>query len=97
MRPAGVFLLWVVILCGTASAEVTVWLTEPGAGLPIFGEVEVVAEARGTGEAVVSVEVFLDGRSVGKLARPLGLDKARIRPWTTAAGGRWRWICAAAG
>lgn len=70
MRPAGVFLLWVVILGGPATAEVTVRLTEPRAGLPVFGKVEVTAKATATGEDVLSVEFFLDGRSVGKLAQP---------------------------
>ncbi len=74
MRAVGVFLLWVAILCGAAGAEVTVRLIEPGEGQPVFGEVEVVIEAYATDEEVSSVEVFLDGRSVGELARP---------PWRT--------------
>ncbi len=70
MRPAGILLLWVAVLGGTAAAEVSVRLTEPGAELPVFGQVEVVAEAHATGEDLLSVEVFFDGRSVGRLARP---------------------------
>ena len=57
-----------------AGAEVTVRLIEPSAGLPVFGEVGLVAEARGDGEEVLWVEFSLDGRPLARLAEP---------PWRT--------------
>ena len=70
MKRAGIGLLCWLAACGAARAEVTVKLTEPRAGAPVFGEMEVAAEVHGEGEEVLWVEFTLDGRRLGRLAQP---------------------------
>lgn len=53
-----------------AAAGLEVAIVSPAAGVPVFGEVEVVAQVRPPGAAVGKVEFYLDGRRIGVVERP---------------------------
>jgi len=58
------------LLAGIASgADLEVRILSPAAGRPAIGEVEVVADVLGAGPTT-TVELILDGRSLGRLDRP---------------------------
>lgn len=71
---ASAILAWACLVCVTSAAiagDFDVWIASPEPSVPVFGEVEIVAEILGRDDAeMAELQFFVDGQSVGVLSRP---------------------------
>ena len=58
-----------LLLAPATLNAVEVRITRPEFGVPVFGQVEVIAEI-GSEDGIIDVEIFLDGISAGRLENP---------------------------